>query len=340
MKLHEIRDRFGLDQLGAAERPDPTPGPREALVRVRAASINYRDLLVIEGKYNPRMKLPRVPLSDGAGEIVAVGAEVDGWKAGDRVVLPFMPGWTEGPLTQAKAGSALGGDVDGMLRELVTVEATALLPVPAHLDCVQAATLPCAAVTAWNGLFVAGALTPGQTVLLQGTGGVSIFGLQLAKAAGARVIILSSSDAKLERARALGADETINYQTQPDWDKTVLALTGGEGVDVTLEVGGAGTLGRTLKATRYGGRVSLIGVLSGIAGEVPIGPILHKMLHVDGIYVGSRAMFAEMNRFLVQKRIEPLIDRVFDFDASPEAFRYFQQGAHFGKVAIRFAPAE
>jgi NADPH:quinone reductase-like Zn-dependent oxidoreductase len=340
MKLFEIRDRFGLDQLGAAERPDPAPGPREALVRVRAASINYRDLLVVEGKYNPRMQLPRVPLSDGAGEIVAVGAEVDGWKAGDRVVLPFMPGWTEGPLTRAKAGSALGGDVDGMLRGLATFEANALLPVPAHLDFIQAATLPCAAVTAWNGLFVAGALTPGQTVLLQGTGGVSIFGLQLAKAAGARVIILSSSDAKLERARALGADETINYKAEPDWEKKVLALTGGEGVDVTLEVGGAGTLARTLKATRYGGRVSLIGVLSGSAGEVPIGPILHKMLQVDGIYVGSRAMFAEMDRFLSQKRIEPVIDRVFDFDASPEAFRYFQQGAHFGKVAIGFKAAE
>jgi NADPH:quinone reductase-like Zn-dependent oxidoreductase len=340
MKLFEIRERFGLDQLRVAERPDPAPGPREALVRVRAASINYRDLLVVEGKYNPRMKLPRVPLSDGAGEIVAVGAEVDGWKAGDRVVLPFMPDWREGPLTRAKAGSALGGDVDGMLRGLVVVEADALLPIPDHLDFVQAATLPCAAVTAWNGLFVAGALAPGQTVLLQGTGGVSIFGLQLAKAAGARVIILSSSDAKLERARALGADETINYQAEPDWDQRVLALTGGEGVDVTLEVGGANTLARTLKATRYGGRVSLIGVLTGIAGEVPIGPILHKMLRVDGIYVGSRAMFAELNRFLAQKRIEPVIDRVFDFEASPEAFRSFQQGAHFGKIAIAFNPSE
>jgi NADPH:quinone reductase-like Zn-dependent oxidoreductase len=336
MKLFEIRDRFGLDQLLPAERPDPAPGPREVLVRVRAASINYRDLLVVEGKYNPRMKLPRVPLSDGAGEIVAVGAEVDGWKAGDRVVLPFMPGWREGALTHAKAASALGGDVDGMLRELAAVEADALLPIPDHLDFVQAATLPCAAVTAWNGLFVAGALTPGQTVLLQGTGGVSIFGLQLAKAAGARVIILSSSDGKLERARALGADETINYRAEPDWEKKVLALTDGEGVDVTLEVGGAGTLARTLKATRYGGRVSLIGVLSGIAGEMQIGPILHKMLHIDGIYVGSRAMFAELNRFLAQKRIEPVIDRVFDFAESPEAFRSFQEGIHFGKVALAF----
>jgi NADPH:quinone reductase-like Zn-dependent oxidoreductase len=337
MKVFELRDRFGLDQLRPAERPDPTPGPREALVRIRAASINYRDLLIVEGKYNPRMQLPRVPFSDGAGEIAAVGAEVTSWKTGDRVVLPFMPGWLEGRLTREKSASALGGDVDGVLREFVTVPAEALLPIPGHLDFVQAAALPCAAVTAWNGLFAAGDLQPGQTVLLQGTGGVSIFGLQLARTAGARTILLSSSDAKLERARALGADETVNYRSEPDWEKKVLELTGGEGVDVTLEVGGVGTLPRTLKGTRMGGRVSLIGVLTGIAGEVPIGPVLHKMLRIDGIYVGSRAMFADLNRLLTQQRIEPVIDRVFDFADSLDALRYFQQGTHFGKVALRFA---
>jgi NADPH:quinone reductase-like Zn-dependent oxidoreductase len=224
-----------------------------------------------------------------------------------------------------------------VLREFVTVPAEALLPIPGHLDFVQAAALPCAAVTAWNGLFAAGDLQPGQTVLLQGTGGVSIFGLQLARTAGARTILLSSSDAKLERARALGADETVNYRSEPDWEKKVLELTGGEGVDVTLEVGGVGTLPRTLKGTRMGGRVSLIGVLTGIAGEVPIGPVLHKMLRIDGIYVGSRAMFADLNRLLTQQRIEPVIDRVFDFADSLDALRYFQQGTHFGKVALRFA---
>jgi NADPH:quinone reductase-like Zn-dependent oxidoreductase len=336
MKLFEIRDRFGLDQLVAGERPQPEPGPGEALVRVRAASLNFRDLLVVEGKYNPKMKLPRVPASDGAGEIAAVGSGVTGWKTGDRVVLPFFPAWREGPLTRAKAASALGGDIDGVLREFVTIPADCLLPIPEHLDFVQAAALPCAAVTAWHGLFVAGALQPGQTVLLQGTGGVSIFGLQLARTAGARVIILSSSDAKLERARALGADETINYKTDPDWEKKVLALTGGEGVDLTLEVGGTGTLPRTLRATRYGGRISLIGVLSGIAGDVPIGPIVHKTLQVNGIYVGSRAMFAELNRVLAQHRIEPVIDRVFDFAETPAAFRYFQEARHFGKVCVTF----
>jgi NADPH:quinone reductase-like Zn-dependent oxidoreductase len=336
MKLFEIRDRFGLDQLMAGERPPPEPGPVEALVRIRAASLNYRDLLMVEGKYNPRMKLPRVPASDGAGEIVSVGSGVAGWKAGDRVVLPFFPAWREGPLTPAKTASALGGDVDGVLREFVTIPADCLLPIPEHLDFVHAASLPCAAVTAWHGLFVAGALQPGQTVLLQGTGGVSIFGLQLAKVAGARVILISSSDAKLERARGLDADETINYKTEPDWEKKVLALTGGEGVDLTLEVGGAGTLSRTLRATRCGGRISLIGVLSGIAGELQIGPILHKALHIDGIYVGSQAMFADLNRVLARHRIEPVIDRVFDFAETPAAFRYFQESRHFGKVCVTF----
>jgi len=336
MKVFEIRDRFGLDQLLPGERPQPEPGPHEVLVRMRAASLNFRDSLVVEGKYNPRMKLPRVPASDGAGEIAAMGAGVSGWKIGDRVVLPFFPAWQEGPLTRAKAASALGGDVDGVLREFLTIPADCLLRIPAHLDFIQAATLPCAAVTAWHGLFVAGALQPGQTVLLQGTGGVSIFGLQLAKVSGARVILLSSSDEKLERGRTMGADETINYQTTPDWEKKVLELTGGEGVDLTLEVGGAGTLSRTLRATRYGGRVSLIGVLSGIAGDVQIGPILHKMIQVNGIYVGSHAMFADLNRVLEQHRIEPVIDRVFDFSETPAAFRYFQEGRHFGKVCVTF----
>ena len=205
----------------------------------------------------------------------------------------------------------------------IAVPADCLLAIPEHLDFAQAAALPCAAVTAWNGLFVAGALQPGQTVLLQGTGGVSLFGLQLAHAAGARVILLSSSDAKLERAREMGADETINYRSMPDWEKKVFELTNGEGVDVTLEVGGAGTLPKTLRATRLGGRVSLIGVLAGGGGDLQIFPILHKMLAVHGIYVGSRAMFADLNRFLFQQKLTPVIDRVFDFADTPAALHEF-----------------
>jgi NADPH:quinone reductase-like Zn-dependent oxidoreductase len=334
MKLFEIRDAFGLENLKQAERPSPEPGPDDVAVRIRAASLNYRDLLVVQGKYDPRMKLPRVPLSDGAGEIVSVGTKVQGWKAGDRVVIPFMPGWLEGELTAGKAASALGGAVDGVLAELVAVRADALLPIPDHLNFEQAATLPCAAVTAWNGLFVAGNLQPGQTLLLQGTGGVSLFGLQFAKASGNRVIIISSSDEKLDRARKLGADGTVNYRTVPDWEKRVLELTDGRGVDLTLEVGGAGTLSRTLKATRYSGDVSLIGVLSGIAGEVQTGHILHKAITIHGVYVGSRAMFATMNRTISQHKIEPVIDRVFPFASTPEALRHLESGQHFGKVVV------
>jgi len=335
MKLFEIRDSFGLDNLKAAERPIPEPRVDEVLIRVRAVSLNFRDLLVVQGKYNPRMKLPRVPLSDGAGEVVSVGADVTNWKPGDRVVVPFFPTWLDGELTAAGAASALGGDVDGMLREFITVRANALLSIPNYLSFEQAATLPCAAVTAWHGLFVAGNLQPGQTVLLQGTGGVSLFGLQFAKVAGANIIIISSSDAKLERARAMGAHHTINYKSTPDWEKEIHKITNGNGVDVTLEVGGAGTLSKTLKATGYAGHVSLIGVLSGISGDVQIGHILHKAITVQGIYVGSRAIFESMNRASAQHKIEPVIDQVFDFDQSVDAFRHLESAQHFGKIVIR-----
>ena len=334
VKLFELQ-AFGLDHLKRVERPDPEPGPNEVLVRIRAVSLNFRDLLLVQGKYNPHLKLPRVPVSDGAGEVVSVGADVTTWKAGDRVVIPFFPAWLDGELTAAKSASALGGDVDGLLREFATIRADALLPIPPHLGFEQAATLPCAAVTAWNGLFVAGRLRPGQTLLLQGTGGVSLFGLQFARLAGATIILISSSDAKLERARAMGARHTINYRTEPEWAKRVLEITAGRGVDLTLEVGGAGTLSQTLRATGYGGHITLIGVLSGIAGEVQIGPILHKSLTVRGIYVGSRAMFEAMNACIAQHRLEPVIDRAFSFDEAPEAFRHLESAQHFGKVVIR-----
>ncbi|MCE0483628.1 MAG: NAD(P)-dependent alcohol dehydrogenase [Methylacidiphilales bacterium] len=337
MRLFEIRDSFGLDHLLPAKRPNPLPGPGQVLVLIRAVSLNYRDLLIVQGKYNPRMKLPRVPVSDGAGEVVAAGDGVTAWKPGDRVVSPFFPDWIEGEMTAAKTATALGGDVDGLLRELAVLPSEALLPVPEHLSFEQAATLPCAALTAWHGLFVAGSLKPGQTVLLQGTGGVSLFGLQFAKLAGAKVILISSSDAKLERARAMGVDHTINYRTEPDWEKRVLEMTGGHGVNLTLEVGGIGTLAKTLKATCHAGRVSLIGVLSGVAGDIQIGPILHKMITVNGIYVGSRVMFEDMNRMITQHGLEPVIDRVFPFEESPAAFRHLELGQHLGKVLLRLS---
>jgi NADPH:quinone reductase-like Zn-dependent oxidoreductase len=334
MKLFEIRDGFGLENLKPAERPAPEPAADEVAVRIRAVSLNFRDLLVVQGKYNPKMKLPRVPLSDGAGEVASVGAAVTAWKPGDRAMIPFMPGWLEGELDEVKAESALGGAVDGVLSEFISVRAAALLPMPEHLSFEEAATLPCAAVTAWNGLFVSGNLQPGQTLLLQGTGGVSLFGLQFAKAAGARIVLISSSDEKLERARALGADETINYRAEPDWEKQVLALTGGRGADLTLEVGGVGTLSKSLRATRYGGHISLIGVLSGITGDVQIAHILHKAITLRGIYVGSRAMFAAMSRMISQHRLKPVIDRVFPFESAPEALRHLESARHFGKIVM------
>jgi NADPH:quinone reductase-like Zn-dependent oxidoreductase len=334
MRTFELQ-KFGLDHLQAVEHIAPEPGATEVMIRLRAVSLNYRDLLIVQGKYNPHLKLPRVPLSDGAGEVVAVGHEVTTWKPGDRVVAPFFPAWIDGALTGEKAASALGGDVDGLLREYATLPADCLLPIPGHLSFEQAATLPCAAVTAWNGLFTSGNLRPGQTLLLQGTGGVSLFGLQFGKLAGAKVILISSSDAKLERARAMGADETINYRTEPAWEKRVLELTGGRGVDLTLEVGGAGTLGKTLKATTHGGQVSVIGILSGIAADLQIGAILHKALKVQGIYVGSRAIFADMNAAIAQHRLDPVIDRTFAFQETHDAFRHLESGQHFGKIVIR-----
>ncbi len=334
MKLFEL-PAFGIDNLTLVERPTPEPAADEVLVRLRAVSLNFRDQLVIQGKYNPRMALPRVPISDGAGEVVAVGEAVTAWKTGDRVVIPFFPAWLDGELTSAKAASGLGGDVDGLLREFAAIRADALLPIPAHLSFAQAAALPCAAVTAWNGLFVAGNLQPEQTLLLQGTGGVSLFGLQFGAMMGANIILLSSSDAKLERARAMGAQHTINYRTTPDWEKQVREITDGRGVDLTLEVGGIGTLPRTLKATAYAGHVSLIGVLSGISGEIQLGQILHKALTVRGIYVGSRTMFQKMNEVIFQHRLEPVIDRMFSFDQAVDAFRHFESAAHFGKVVIQ-----
>jgi NADPH:quinone reductase-like Zn-dependent oxidoreductase len=308
MKTYELR-AFGLDHLQPAERPEPKPQPHEVVVRLRAVSLNYRDLLIVRGHYNPKLKFPRVPVSDGAGEIVSVGPAVTAWKPGDRVVIPFMPDWLEGPPAPAKTATALGGDVDGLLREFAVIRADALLPIPAHLSFEDAAALPCAGVTAWNGLFVAGQLQPGQTLLLQGTGGVSLFGLQFGLMAGATIILTSSDDAKLARAQKLGAHHTINYRAQPDWEEKVLELTGGRGVDLTLEVGGADTLARTLRATSVGGEVSIIGVLSGLESKLNIGPLLHHSLTLHGIYVGSRAMFAHMNQAIERHQLRPVAPR-------------------------------
>jgi len=327
-------ESFGVENLRLLELPEPEPGPGEAVVRVRACSLNYRDLVVASGGYGRAVKTPLTPLSDGAGEVTAVGAGVTRVKPGDRVCGIFMQRWIEGGPSDEKFASALGGAIDGMLSEQVRLNAEGLVLTPPHLSFEEAATLPCAAVTAWNALFRSGGLKPGESVLVLGTGGVSIFALQFAKIAGARVIATSGSDAKLERVREMGADGTVNYKTNPAWDKAVLALTGGVGVDHVIEVGGAGTLPLSIKSVRRGGHIALIGVLTG-QGEMDPRPVLVKSVKVQGIYVGSREMFEEMNRAISLAEMRPVIDRVFGFEEAPEAMRYVGTGAHFGKVCIR-----
>ncbi len=311
------------------ERPDPQPGRGQVLVEVHAVSLNYRDLLVVKGQYNPRLPLPRIPCSDAAGVIAAVGPEVTRVKVGDRVCGLFMPGWVSGELNEVKARSALGGFVDGVLAEKVVLPEDGVLPTPPHLTDDQAATLPCAALTAWNALS-AGGVKPGDVVLIQGTGGVSLFALQFARLAGARVIGTSSSDVKLERARELGlAGSGINYKSTPNWADAVRKLTGGVGVDIVIEVGGAGTLPQSLKAVRMAGTVSLIGVLSGTS-EANVMPVVMKAVRLQGIYVGSGDQFAAMNRAITQHRLEPIIDRVFPFAEAVKALRFMESGSHFG----------
>jgi NADPH:quinone reductase-like Zn-dependent oxidoreductase len=335
MKVYEIRDRFGLDALKVTDYPQPQPGHQEILLKVRAVSLNYRDLLVVKGIYNPKMPLPRVPVSDGVGEVVQVGPGVTRVKTGQRVAGIFMQKWLAGDVNEARARSALGGAIDGMLAEYVVLNEEGVVAVPEHLSDEEAATLPCAAVTAWQGLVTDGQVKPGDSVLVQGTGGVSLFALQFARLAGARVLITSSSDAKLQRARELGAAEGINYKTTPEWGERVRELTGGRGVDHVVEVGGAGTLGQSLRAVRMGGQISLIGILASGTGQVNPLPILMKRVRVQGVFVGPRQTFEDMNRAITAHNLRPVVDRVFPFAEAVEALRYLESAAHFGKVCIR-----
>jgi len=334
MNAYELQTTGSLDGLRLADRPQPQPAHGQIILNVRAASLNYRDLIVMQGAYG-KASLPLVPLSDGAGEVVAVGEGVTHWQPGDRVVGTFFPDWLSGPVTaEATKAAQGGGSTHGMLAEFVALSAQGAVRVPEHLSFEEAATLPCAALTAWNALVDQGRLQAGETVVLLGTGGVSLFGLQIAKLHGARTIITSSSDEKLARATALGADATINYRTTPDWEKKVLELTSGRGADHVLEVGGAGTFAKSLRATRLGGHVALIGVLTGVASELRVTDILMKSLRVNGIYVGSRAMFESLNRAVSQHQLKPVIDRVFPFVEARAAYEHLQSGRHFGKVVI------
>ncbi|MGB7264929.1 MAG: NAD(P)-dependent alcohol dehydrogenase [Terracidiphilus sp.] len=323
---------FGIDSLELVERPTPAPGPGDVLVGVRAISLNYRDLMVVKGLYNPKLRLPRIPCSDCAGEVVAVGAGVSAWKPGDRVCGIFMQNWLDGPLTKTKARGALGGDIDGVLADYVVLAEEGLVAIPDHLSFQEAATLPCTGVTAWNAL-AAGDVKPGSTVLIQGTGGVSIFALQFARLKGARVLGVSSSYDKLDRASAMGLDAGLNYRDNPEWDRWALDQTGGEGVDLVVEVGGQGTLGRSLRAIRPGGTVAQVGSLTSTDQPVPMPLIIHKLARIHGIYVGSRRDFVEMNRAVSLAQLRP-VGEEFDWAQVREVMARMEEASHFGKLVL------
>lgn len=336
MKAYEIRE-FGIDKLSIVERATPEPAVGEVLVKFRAASVNYRDVMVVSGTYNPKMKLPAVPFSDGAGEVAAVGEGVTRWNVGDRVMPIFAQRWFDGDSSEEKRRTSLGAGApwDGVLREFGTFNEESVVRVPEHLSFDEAATLPCAALTAWNAVEFSGKVKPGESVLTLGTGGVSIFAAQFAKMSGARLISTSGSNEKIAKLNELGITETVNYRKREDWDKAVLEIVGKPGVDHVVEVGGAGTLAKSINAVRIGGHVALIGALTGAAGFNPT-TVFMKAIRLQGIYTGPRSMFEEMNKAITVNRMRPVIDRVFEFDEAREAIEYMQSGSHFGKIVVKF----
>ena len=335
MKVWEL-SQFGLEHLRLAERQCPQPGAHEALVRIRAVSLNYRDVMTVRGVYNPRLRLPIVPASDGVGIVEAVGDHVSRVNVGQRVALLFAQAWISGkPRYDRVRGCTLGGPIDGTLQEYMVVPEQALVSVPEHLEDREAACLPCAALTAWSALCTEGRIEPGQSVLIQGSGGVSLFALQFALLHGARVFALSSDDTKLARMRELGAAVTLNYRQDPTWGATVRRLTDGVGVDHVVDVGGTNTLQQSLRAVRMSGTISLIGVLSGASAEIDLRPILMQQIRLQGILLGSRDGFEAMNRAIEAHALRPVLDdRRFGFHQTVEALEYLAAGRHFGKVTI------
>ena len=337
MKVFQIQDDWSFDHLKIVEREQPEPGPGEVLLQVKAASINYRDLVVpLRGYGSFTGTLPLVPISDGVGEVVEIGAGVNRVATGDRACPMFMQKWIAGEPDLARITSTLGGPIDGVMQEYIVVNEEGLAKIPEYLTDEEAATLPCAALTAWSALVTEGDVKAGDTLLVQGTGGVSLFALQFAKLLGAKVIVISSSDDKLKRVAALGADEGINYTNVPEWGKAVKKLTRGEGVDHIVEVGGENTLPQSLRVIRPGGTISMIGVLSGVNMGVSLGLIVTRKVRLQGITVGHRDSFEAMTRAIGQHQVKPVIDRVFAFEELKEAMEYLRQGKHFGKICIRF----
>ncbi|MBL8880634.1 MAG: NAD(P)-dependent alcohol dehydrogenase [Phycisphaerales bacterium] len=333
MRVYRLHD-FGLEHLRLEQTDPPKPGIGDVLLRVRAMSLNYRDLLVARGQYSKSIRLPGVPIADAAGEIVAIGPDVENVRVGDNVCTHYVAAWREGPFRAEYLKQTLGLPGPGVAAEYVALPAGAVVVPPAGYDHAQAATLPIAALTAWSALATEADVKPGQTVLTLGTGGVSIFALQIAKARGARVIVTSSSNGKLRRAVELGADATINYREHENWDAEVIRLTDGMGVDVTVETAGIATLERSLKATRANGIVAYMGALTGLTGPINTGLLMMKRQRICGILVDSRAAFEQMNDFLPRHRIAPVIDRRFPFEELPAALRYLETGSHFGKIVV------
>lgn len=334
MKVVEIRDGFGVDSLRLVERPGPVPGTGQVVLKMTAFSINYRDLLVVNGVGRWKPPVGRIPLSDGVGIVTAAGDGVSRVKIGDRVAPIFYPKWLEGGAAEEKMGQALGGAAaDGVLAEYALFDESSVVHVPAHLTDEEAATLPCAGITAWSALMRFGNLLPGESVAVLGTGGVSIFALQFARLRGAQVIVTSSSDQKLARAKELGAVAVINYKLTPDWPKAVLELTDGIGADYVVDT--AGGLKEAIAALRRGGTVAFVGLLAGMTSEVDLVRFMGKSARVEAVDVGSREMFEAMNKAIAFHAMRPVVDRVFGFTEIQEALNYLREARHFGKICLR-----
>lgn len=336
MRAWELQDDWGTDHLRLVDKPEPSAGPGQIVVQMAAASLNYRDLMTVQG-YSPGAELPLIPFSDGAGEVVQVGEGVTRVAVGDRVCPMFFQSWIDGGPTAERRSRPLGGPLPGVLQDQMLLDAEGVSRFPEHLSLVEAATLPCAALTAWRALVVEGNVQPGDTVLLQGTGGVATFALMFTRILGARAIVISSSDDKLEQARARGAEGLINYRTTPDWDRAVLDFTDGVGVDHILELGGKESINRSLAAARVGGRIMIIGVLSGFSQEIAMRSIYGKNLHLIGLSVGSRRHFEDMCQAMAEHELRPVIDTTLPFDSVPDGLRRMESGVHQGKICFDFA---